>query len=132
MIPELDAEMNSSFNQVYLTLSLIKKYESYGILCGQIFRSDSGAHNSSVYSLGEIFIQRYLDIIKKYASLTKEELSQEKKNLLEGMILPWCVLSKEGKCSLITDDIFKYYDQYYKNEEYYIAGKSKLKEILGV
>ncbi|MCI7476758.1 MAG: glycosyltransferase, partial [Selenomonadales bacterium] len=128
MIPNLDAEINSSFNQVYLTLSLIKKYENYGILCGQIFRSDSGAHNSSVYSLGEIFIQRYLDIIKKYASLTKEELSQEKKKLLEGMILPWCVLSKEGKCSLITDDIFKYYDQYYKDEEYYIAGKSKLKE----
>ena len=82
---------------IFVYYCLIKKYESYGILCGQIFRSDSGAHNSSVYSLGEIFIQRYLDIIKKYASLTKEELSQ----LLNNVINEYTVIkekrSKEEK-----------------------------------
>lgn len=128
-LPNPDAEIKHNFNQVYISLELIKKYNNVAVLCGAVFREDSGIHAPKGYNYAEIFIKNYLSILIKYGELSEKELSEEKLRLLNGHIFPYCKAIMNNMYDLRLDGIFDYYKEYYENESYYEDGLNYLREI---
>lgn len=114
-----DKLMYLTFNHVYLQLSILLENNQYCIIYDNFF-SNSGSHKPSGYNFGRIFIENYLEVIYyfKEFGLSKETIKLEKKNLIEGMILPWCKMIKSGEVKLDISDIDEYIKKYYKDESY--------------
>ena len=107
----------------------VERHKFY-ILAGNILKSNSGQHLPSGYNFAEVFIKNYLDILIEYSGLSKKDMSEEKFNLFNKMIIPWCRLIKAGKVNLSLDGIDQIFKNYYKNESYYKELLQSLNNII--
>lgn len=105
--------------QVHLQMEILKQKPEFTILEGYFFAEGTGDHKPSGYNLAEIFIKNYLDILTSCVDIPPEQLSQEKKRLMEKMIFLWCKKIKEEKIELSLDGIFDIVREYYSMEPYY-------------
>ena len=125
-----DKFVSKNLNQVYLQMSILNNNPKFYILAGNILKSNSGQHLPSGYNFAEVFIKNYLDILIEYSGLSKKDMSEEKFNLFNKMIIPWCRLIKAGKVNLSLDGIDQIFKNYYKNESYYKELLQSLNNII--
>lgn len=116
--------------QVYLQMEMLKQKEGFTIIEGDFFAEGTGAHDPSGYDLAEIFIKQYLDILTACVDIPPEQMTAEKKHLMEGMILPWCRKIKAENLDLSLEGLFDIVRDYYGKEPYYAQVVSRLKEAL--
>ena len=131
---------HTSLNQVYLQLEILQKHPVFSVLAGQIFGGRTGEAGfgrgrkfEERGNLGEVFIQQYFDILNCYIGkgLSEAVLRDDKKVVLEKMILPWChIVTHHDSVWRIDPDIIDIYDKYYIDEPYYQEGKIAISKLL--
>ena len=72
------------------------------ILQDSVFTDETGDYFSTGYNIAEIFIKNYLDILQATVELPPEQLTREKKMIMELEIYPLCIRLKKGLISLIV------------------------------
>lgn len=116
--------------QVYLQLEILKQKPEFVILQDSVFTDETGDYFSTGYNIAEIFIKNYLDILQATVELPPEQLTREKKMIMELEIYPLCIRLKRGLISLSLDGLFDIVKEYYGNEDFYPEVVAKLKELL--
>ncbi len=129
-IEDPEKYVSKGLNQVYIQMEILKMNPEFSIICERIWRYDSGEHMPYGYNLIEVFVKNYFDILTQTVDLPPDELSAEKKRVIEGMIYPWCHLIKNG-VELHIDGIAEIIHDYYGEEPYYPEVVATLKQILG-
>lgn len=107
-------------NQVYLQLLMLKDNEEYCVLY-DYFLEQSGERKPDGYNFAEVFINNYLEILNyfKQYGLNDNVIRDDKKKLMESMILPWYRRIKSGEIKLGVTNIDEYINKYYKDEPYF-------------
>ena len=77
-----------------------------------------------------MFIKNYFDILTACVDIPPEQMTTEKKRLMERMILPWCRKIKTEKLDLSLEGLFDIVRDYYGKEPYYAQVVSALKEVI--
>lgn len=116
--------------QVYLQMEILKQEPSFSVL-GSCFWEKNGEHSPKGYNLIEVFVKNYFDILTATVDIPPDQLSAEKKRVMEGMIYPWCYRIKHMGVQLSLDGIFEMVRDYYGAEPYYPEVIATLKQILG-
>ena len=133
-IEDKNKYFDSEINQVYIQMELLKKNNKFCIIEAPLFGVDSGSHNNkeNQYNFAEVFIKYYLDIISDYVGkgLSIKTYKNEKKILLDNMILPWIKIISDKRVALRLDNLLEYYNKYYQDEEYYTEKLSIINSIL--
>ena len=114
--------------QVYLQLEILKQRAEFTIIEGQFFAAGTGNHEPAGYNFAEVFIKNYLDILTACVDIPTEQMTREKKRLMEQMIFPWCEKIKKERLDLSLAGIFEIVRDYYGNEPYYAQVVSILKD----
>jgi len=114
--------------QVYLQLEILKQMAEFTIIEGQFFAEGTGNHEPAGYNFAEVFIKNYLDILTACVDIPPEQMTREKKRLMEQMIFPWCEKIKKERLDLSLAGIFEIVRDYYGNEPYYAQVVSILKD----
>lgn len=107
-------------NQVYLQLLMLKDNKEYCVLY-DYFLAESGEHKPYGYNFAEVFINNYLEILNyfKQYGLNDNVIIDDKKKLMESMILPWYRRIKSGEIKLDVTNIDEYINKYYRGEPYF-------------
>ena len=136
---------DSLIPQLVLVLDVLKNNASYGILQGRLYEPDNGesvfttpeqfvemGKKSGLPDLGTVFIHEYFSIIDLYkkCGIKDETIKADLKRVLNNMIIPWCRLISERKVRWQAKNLLKWYDFYYKKEDYYVAKRRELEELL--
>ena len=116
--------------QVYLQLEILKQRAEFTIIEGQFFAAGTGNHEPFGYNFAKVFIKNYLDILTACVDLPPEQMTMEKKRLMERMILPWCRKIKTEKIDLSLEGLFDIVRDYYGKEPYYAQVVSALEEVV--
>lgn len=119
-----------SLNQVYLQLLILKDNKKYCVLY-DYFLAQSGERKPCGYNFAEVFINNYLEILNyfKQYGLTDNVIKDDKKRLMESMILPWYRRIKSGEVKLDITNIDEYINKYYSDEPYFEELLTILKSI---
>lgn len=141
----VDCERNIYFSHVEKQLRLLEKMPKYAVINLAVARGDSGEAVSvlpeeydnldkegKMASFGKIFIKAYIDTLhycKRYG-LSEETIKWEMKNIFEKHIVPWMGIICQKTAVYSRKDTLKYYDEYYKSEDYYLEGRKMLEERL--
>jgi len=82
-------------------------------------------------SWANIYIKNYIDVINyfKEKGLTREEISIDKKRVLEEVIIPRYSLALKGLISINTSDFEEIFIEYYKEEPYFQSVYNLIKEL---
>lgn len=129
-IPEPHRYDHTRLPQVYLELEMLKQRPAFAVLHGFFFADESGDHRPKGYNFAEVFIKNYFDILTATVEILPEQLSVEKKWVMEESILPWCRRIKENGLELSLEGIFDIVEKYYGNEPYYEQVVEALKSIM--
>ena len=116
--------------QVHIQMALLGMNPNFSIIHSKIWRNGSGEHSPYGYNLIRVFVKNYFDVLMETADLPPDELSAEKKRVIEWMIYPWCQAIKNG-VELHIDGIAEIIHDYYGEEPYYPEVVATLKQILG-
>ena len=117
--------------QVYLQMEILKQKPEFAILEEDVFTAETGDHFTTGFDVAEVFIQNYLHILQETAAPSPEQMSLEKKKVMERVIYPWCWKIKAGYSTLSLEKLFDIVERYYRDEAFYPEILAKLKEILG-
>lgn len=123
----------TSLNQVYLQLEILRNTPEFAVLYGHIFGKGTGEAGFNSHlpvedrgCLGKIFIKQYFDILAYFRSrddapgLSTDCIRSDKKNVMENFFLPWCkVVTSSDSVWKIDEDIFDILQSYYGDEVYY-------------
>ena len=129
-IPEPHRYDDTCLPQVYLELEMLKQRPAFAVLHGFFFADGSGDHRPKGYNFAEVFIKNYFDILTATVEILPEQLSAEKKWVMEESILPWCRRIKENGLELSLEGIFDIVEKYYGKEPYYEQVVEALKSIM--
>lgn len=142
---DVDCEKNMHLSQVEKQFRLLKEMPKYAVVNLLTVRSDSGeAINilpeeyealdkaGRLTSYAYVFIKVYIDTLRscKQYGLSEEAIRREMKNILEKHNLSWLGALGQKNALWSRKDTLKYYDEYYKEEEYYLEGRKMLEERL--
>lgn len=142
---DVDCERNVYFSHVEKQLRVLKEMPKYAVINLAVARSDNGeAVNMSpeeYESLDKedklapycsIFIKAYIDALRycKRYGLSEETIKWEMKNIFVKHILSWIGGLSQKNAVYSRRDTLKYYDEYYKAEDYYLEGRKMLEERL--
>ena len=116
--------------QVYLQMEILKQKADFTIIEGSFFDQGTGDHKPFGYNFAKVFIKNYLDILTACVDLPPEQMTMEKKRLMERMILPWCRKIKTEKIDLSLEGLFDIVRDYYGKEPYYAQVVSALEEVV--
>lgn len=114
-----DKCVSKNFNQLYLQLEILKNHPNFYILAGNLIPSGFKGNGPGYYNYMEVFIRNYIDILKDYSGLSKEEMSIEKFRLLQEHIFKYYSLVKMGAVHMSLEDGEKIFTEYYKDEPYF-------------
>ena len=134
----------TSLNQVYLPLEILKNMPDFAVLYGHIFGEGTGEagfnRNMPMEDrgcLGKIFIKQYFDILESFcrsenaSGLSADCIRSDKKNVMEKFFLPWCKLvTSVDNAWKIDEDIFDILQSYYADEVYYAEIKTHVEHYL--
>lgn len=141
----VDCDRNLYFSQVEKQFRLLKKMPKYAVVNLAVARSDSGEavnvlpgeydnldKEGKLASFGKVFIKAYIDTLRycKRYGLSEETIKWEMKNIFEKHIVPWMGIICQKTAVYSRKDTLKYYDEYYKSEDYYLEGRKMLEERL--
>lgn len=136
---------DSLIPQLVLVLDVLNNNANYGVLLGKLYEPNNGesvyttpeqfvemGKKSGLPDLGTVFIHEYFKIIESYkdCGITDETIKLDLERVLNGMIIPWCKLISERRVRWQAKHVLKWYDIYYKQEEYYAVKRKELEEIL--
>lgn len=132
---------DTSLNQVYIQLEILRQHPSFSVLYGHIFREDSGEGSfgrkfplEERSCLAKVFIGQYFDILssfleEKEVGLSLEALKKDKKNVMEKFFLPWCNIVTSSDCIWkIDENVMEIIKKYYEDEPYY----EEIKKIIRI
>lgn len=142
-IKEKDKFLETSLAQVYIQLEILKNDPEFVVLYDNVFDAESGQSGfgrnlalSEKHPLARIFIQNYYDILNYFVGdashmLSKKILKQDKLNVANHFLLPWCdIVTDRDNIWKIDDDILSIIDKYYHNEPYISDLKKYIKYYL--
>lgn len=135
---------DTSLNQVYLQLEILRNTPDFAVLYGHIFGAGTGEacfnRNMPMEDrgcLGKIFIKQYFDILESFcrsenaSGLSADCIRSDKKNVMEKFFLPWCKLvTSVDNAWKIDEDIFDILQSYYADEVYYAEIKTHVEHYL--
>ena len=123
---------DTSLNQVYIQLEILRQHPSFSVLYGHIFREDSGEGGfgrkfplEERGCLAKVFIGQYFDILSSFlenkeVGLSLEALKKDKRNVMEKFFLPWCNIVTSSDCVWkIDENVMEIIKKYYADEPYY-------------
>lgn len=123
---------DTSLNQVYIQLEMLRKHAGFRVLYGNFFGDDAGEAGfgrkfsiEQKWNLANTFIGQYFDILSSFLTcksngLSKETLKNDKRNVMENFFLPWCNIVTSSDCVWkIDDNVMKIIKKYYADEPYY-------------
>ena len=117
--------------QVYIQMEMLKKNPAFSVIFEPIWRADSGEYDLVKGNLIQIFVKNYLDILTATVDFPADALSEEKRRLMEGMIVPECRRIRLGGLKMDVDGVAAIIRKYYADEAYYSEVVTVLKDILG-
>ncbi len=142
---DIDCERNMHFSQVEKQIRVLEKMPKYAVINLEVARSDNGEavnllpdeyekldREGRLTSYCSVFIKAYLDTLhycKRYG-LSDETIRWEMKNIFMKHIVSWIGGLSQKNAGFSRKDTLKYYDEYYKAEEYYLEGRRMLEEQL--
>ena len=116
--------------QVYLQMEILKRKGDFVILHGKFFAEGTGDCQPDGYEFGEIFIKNYFNILQEVVDIPPAQLSQEKKWVMDRLIIPRCRKVKEEQIHLSLDRLLDIVRDYYGEEPYYEEICKKLEDVL--
>ena len=130
LLPEPRKYDYTRIPQVYLQMEILRRKEDFVVLHGNFFDEGTGDCQPDGYELGEIFIKNYFDLLQDVVDIPSEQLSKEKRWVMERLILPRCRKVKEEHINLTLDHLFDIVREYYGEEPYYPHIVERLESIL--
>jgi len=130
-IEDRDLFVEKNFNQVYLQYSILKNNSQYCVINNSIFYYLGSLNMPLEVSWAKIFIKNYIDVINYFKDndLTSEEISIDKKRILEEVILPRYTLALRGLISINYSDFEDVFIEYYKEESYFEYFHNLIKDL---
>lgn len=136
---------NCLITQVALQLEILHKENKYALFNGPLFMPNHGesvfitpeqhqkiGYTCGLADLGTVFIHQFITILNKYKKygLSDNAISINKVKIYNDFLLNWCTLATKQCVRWKANHVLKWYDTYYKNEQYYAAGRKHLENIL--
>lgn len=129
-IPEPHKYDATRLPQVYLQLEMLKQKPEFTILHGNFFLEETGNCQPDGYDFAEIFIKNYFDILQDVVDLPPDRLSNDKKWVMERLIIPRCRKIREKHINLSLEGILPLIREYYGKEPYYAQLVELFKSML--
>lgn len=142
---DVDCERNFYFSHVEKQLRLLREMPKYAVINLEVARSDNGEavnmppeeyealdKEDKLVPYCSIFIKAYIDTLRycKRYGLSEETIKWEMKNIFVKHIVSWIGGLSQKNAVYSRKDTLKYYDEYYKSEDYYLEGRKMLEERL--
>ena len=118
-IPEPHKYDATRLPQVYLQLEMLKQKPEFTILHGNFFMKGTGNCQPDGYDFAEIFIKNYFDILQDVVDLPPDRLSNDKKWVMERLIIPRCRKIRKEHINLSLEGLLPLLQEYYGKEPYY-------------
>ena len=120
---------NDYFNQLYLQLEILKNHPNFYILAGDIFQPGFQGKGPGAYNYIEVFVKNYIDVLKDYSGLSKEQMSVEKLRIFQEHIIRYYSLVRSGSLDMSLENAEKIFTEYYKDEPYFKQAVEVLMKI---
>ena len=131
---------NTSLNQVYIQLEMLKTHPLFTVLYGRFFNAESGEAGfgrkipiNKKANLANVFIRQYFNILNSFleaseTGLSLKSIENDKKNVMERFFLPWCnIVTSTDNAWKLDDDVLEVIEEYYADEPYY----EEIKAVIG-
>ena len=116
--------------QVYVQMEILKRRGNFVVLHGNFFDEGTGNCPLGGTNLGEVFIKNYFDVLQEVVDVPAAQLSQEKKWVMDRLIIPRCRKVKEEQIHLSLDRLLDIVRDYYGEEPYYEEICKRLEDVL--
>ena len=116
--------------QVYVQMEILKRRGDFVVLHGNFFDEGTGNCPLGGTNLGEVFIKNYFDVLQEVVDVPAAQLSQEKKWVMDRLIIPRCRKVKEEQIHLSLDRLLDIVRDYYGEEPYYEEIGKRLEDVL--
>jgi glycosyltransferase, group 2 family len=111
-------------------MEILKRRGNFVVLHGNFFDEGTGNCPLGGTNLGEVFIKNYFDVLQEVVDVPAAQLSQEKKWVMDRLIIPRCRKVKEEQIHLSLDRLLDIVRDYYGEEPYYEEICKRLEDVL--